>query len=362
MPVPARRASSVLRFFSAPVIPRSSIMLTRHPANPVLKHTDCPFKATTVFNAGVARYQGRYVMLFRNDYGTWGQPPPFEGTNLGLAWSDDGIQWTVAPQPVLDEERARVALAGLYHVSRFGPQEIRRVYDPRITVVDGRLILCFAVDTAHGVLGGVATTEDFSSFEFLSLSAPDNRNMVVFPEKIGGNYVRLERPFPIYGRGKPEAFEIWASRSPDLRYWGDTRLVLGSEEVPFANSKIGPAAPPVRTRAGWLTPIHSVFKDAEHPLKGWEKSPWTKRYDAGLMLLDLDDPTKVIGLCRQPLLTPEADYELDGFRGSVIFPCGLILEDSGEARLYYGAADTVVAMASAHVDDLIAACEPLPGV
>ena len=78
------------------------------------------------------------------------------------------------------------------------------------------------------------------------------------------------------------------------------------------------------------------------------------------MLTDLDDPSRVIGLMRQPLLAPEADYELDGFRGSVIFPCGLVLEDSGEVKLYYGAADTSVALATAHLDDLLAACSPLP--
>ena len=332
-------------------------MLTRHPSNPILSHTGVPFPATTVFNAGVAKFEGRYVMLFRNDYGRWGDPR-FDGTNLGFAESADGIKWTVRAKPVLDEEIARRALAHLFD-KRFGPQEIRRVYDPRITIIDGRPHLCFAVDTAHGVLGAIATTDDFETYKFVSLSGPDNRNMVLFPEKIDGNFVRLERPFPIYGRGKPEAFEIWGSRSPDLRYWGDTRLVLGSEEVPFANSKIGPAAPPVRTRAGWLAPIHTVFKDPEKPLKGWEASPWTKRYDAGLILLDLKDPTHVIGMMRSPLLTPETSYELDGFRGSVIFPCGFTLEDNGEARLYYGAADTVIAMASAHVDDLIAACKPL---
>jgi len=332
--------------------------MLRHPANPILRHTDCPFPATTVFNAGVARYQGRYVMLFRNDYGRWGNPT-FDGTNLGLAESDDGIKWTVRPKPMLDVEQARAGLAHLFD-PRLGPQEIRRVYDPRITVIDGRAHLCFAVDTPHGVLGAIAVTDDFETYRFLSLSAPDNRNMVLFPEKIGGHYVRLERPFPIYGRGAPEAFEIWGSRSPDLRYWGDTRLVLGSEEVPFANSKIGPAAPPVRTRAGWLAPIHTVFKNPDSRLKGWEPQGWFKRYDAGLVLLDLENPLRAIGLMRRPLLTPEADYEIDGFRGSVIFPCGFTVDDHGEARLYYGAADTVIAVASAPVDDLIAACEPLP--
>lgn len=333
-------------------------MLQRHPSNPILTHQQCPFPATTVFNAGVAKFEGRYVMLFRNDYGRWGDPN-FDGTNLGLATSADGISWTVEPQPVLDAERARQGLRHLYD-PRFGAEEIRRIYDPRITVIEGRAYVCFAVDTEHGILGGVAVTDDFQTFEFLSLSAPDNRNMVLFPEKIGGNYLRLERPFPVYGRRSPEAFDIWSSDSPDLRYWGNTRLLLAGEDLPYANSKIGPAAPPVRTRRGWLVPIHAVHSDPTTRLAGWESTSWHKTYYAGLILLDLDDPTRVIGRTRLPLLAPETPYELEGFRGSVIFPCGFLVESTGEARLYYGAADTCVALATGQLDDLLDACEPLP--
>ncbi len=332
-------------------------MLTRHPSNPVLQRTDCPFPATLVFNAGVARYQGRYVMIFRNDCGEWGREG-IDHINIGLATSTDGVKWTVHPRPVLDEEQARAGLRGLYP-ERFGPKFISRLYDPRITIVEGRVLLCFAADTAHGICGVIAETEDFERYTFLSITAPDNRNMVLFPEKIGGEYVRLERPFPVYMRPQPEAFPIWLSQSADLKYWGRTRPVLGADDVPFANCKIGPAAPPVRTRAGWLTPIHAVWKDETVRLAGWEKKGWFKRYHAGLALLDLEDPSRVIGLMRTPLLSPETDYENEGYRGSVIFPCGLLLEDDGQVRLYYGAADSVVALATGHVDDLIAACEPL---
>jgi len=333
-------------------------MLTRHPANPVLTHERCPYPATTVFNAGVARFQGRYVMVFRNDYGRWGDPK-FDGTNLGLATSADGIAWAVHPRPVLDEERAREGLRHLYP-ARFGRGFIKRLYDPRITVIEGRALLCFAADTAHGICGVIASTEDFERFTFLSLTSPDNRNMVLFPEKIGGEFVRLERPFPVYMRDNPEAFPIWLSRSADLRYWGGNVPVLGADELPYVNNKIGPAAPPVRTRAGWLTPIHAVWKDDTRRLHGWEPRGWFKTYYAGLALLDLADPSRVVGLMRRPLLAPEAAYETEGFRGSVIFPCGLLLdESSGEVRLYYGAADTSVALATGHVDELIAACEPV---
>ncbi|HEY0944713.1 MAG TPA: glycoside hydrolase family 130 protein [Opitutaceae bacterium] len=332
-------------------------MLQRHPANPILRHTDCPFPATTVFNAGVARHAGRYVMIFRNDYGRWGDPK-FDGTNLGLATSADGIKWSVHPQPVLDEEKARAGLRHLYP-ERFGAGFIRRLYDPRITIVGGRPLLCFAADTAHGICGVIAETDDFESFRFLSISAPDNRNLVLFPERIGGDYVRLERPFPVYMRENPEAFPIWLSRSADLKAWGGHRPVLGADELPYANNKIGPAAPPIRTRAGWLTPIHAVRKDETRRLQGWEARGWYKTYFAGLALLDRADPSRVVGLMRTPLLEPVADYEREGFRGSVIFPCGMIHDEaSGEVRLYYGAADTAIALATGHVDDLVAACAP----
>ncbi|HUT33428.1 MAG TPA: glycoside hydrolase family 130 protein [Planctomycetota bacterium] len=316
-------------------------IIQRHPTNPVLSARDVPYQATLVFNAGVTKFQGRYVMVFRNDYGTWGEPR-FEGTNLGLAFSDDGIRWRVEPKPCFELKDA----------------EIQRAYDPRLTVLDGRVYMCFAVDTRHGVRGGIAVTDDFERFEVLSLSVPDNRNMVLFPERIGGKYVRLERPFPVYSRGGGELFDIWLSDSPDLRYWGNSALVLATEQVPFANAKIGPAAPPIKTPKGWLTTFHAVDIDPTRGKNGWEPT-WKKRYTAGLMLLDLADPRKVVGLCKQPLLAPEAPYEVDGgFRNNVIFPCGTILEDDGEVKLYYGAADTVICLATARLDALLALCEP----
>lgn len=318
-------------------------VITRYPGNPILSAADVPYHATLIFNAGVTRYQGRYVMVFRNDYGD-PSTRTLAGTNLGLAFSDDGLRWTVTEKPCYALET----------------DEIRRVYDPRLTVMDGRVYMCLAVDTRHGIRGGIAVTDDFERFEIISLSVPDNRNMVLFPEKIGGKFARLERPFSIYGRGAPEAFDIWYSDSPDCRYWGNSRLVLGSEQVRFANSKIGPAAPPVKTSKGWLTLFHAVDQHPNRLLKGWEGN-WRKRYTVGLMLLDLDDPARVVGMCPDPLMVPDEQYpyEVDGFRGSVLFPTGMILEDDGEVKIYYGASDTVMALATAHVDDLLALCVPL---
>jgi len=320
--------------------------ITRHPANPVLAADDVPYDATLIFNAGVTKWRGRYAMVFRNDLQLPGEQRfRGENTTLGLAWSDDGVTWDVEPEPC-------------WHVHT---DEVRRVYDPRLTVIDGVMHICFAMDTQHGVRGGIAITDDFKHFDIQSLSAPDNRNMALFPQKIGGQYVRLERPMPVYSRGGRDRFDIWLSTSPDLVHWGNTRLVLGVEDVAFANDKLGPAAPPVLTDRGWLTTFHSVDRDRTRGKNGWE-AKWQKRYCAGIMLLDKDEPWKVIARCPTPLLAPEAPYETEGgFRNDVIFPGGMILEEDGprkgEVKIYYGAADTVECLATAPVEDLLAACE-----
>ncbi len=322
----------------------ATTVIQRYDGNPVLAAADVPYPATLIFNAGVERFQGRYVMVFRNDYGDdfHGPPKAERDTNLGLAVSDDGLHWTVEPEPIW----------------KIRTEENRRIYDPRLTVLDGRCYICFAMDTRHGIRGGVAVTDDLKHFETLSLSVPDNRNMVLFPQRIGGRMARLERPFPIYGRGKPEAFDIWYSESPDGQFWGASRLVLGSEQVDWSNCKIGPAAPPVRTDAGWLTLFHGVSKDESRPLNTWGQHPWTKTYAMGLMLLDLDEPWRVIAMADGPVMLPEADYELSGYRGSVLFPGGMILEDDRQVKIYYGAADTVECLATARLDDLLALCRP----
>ncbi|MBN1348229.1 glycoside hydrolase family 130 protein [candidate division KSB1 bacterium] len=319
---------------------KSSAVISRHRKNPVLKASDVPYPAALIFNAGVAKYEGKYVMVFRNDYGSI-EEQRIDGTNLGLAFSDDGVKWQVEPNPCWELKT----------------DEITRIYDPRLTVIEGRCYLCFAVDTYHGVCGGVAVTEDFQKFEILSISAPENRNMVLFPEKINGMYLRLERPFPVYGRVQDEWFDIWISDSPDLKYWGHSQLLLAVEHVPFANAKIGPAAPPVKTKHGWLTVFHSVDKDYSRGKNGWEDK-WQKRYCAGIMLLDQDNPYKIKGICPEPLIAPEAPYEISGgFRNNAVFPCGMVLEDDGEVKIYYGAADITTCLVTADVDDLIGLCK-----
>ncbi len=314
----------------------------RCPSNPILSHKDVPYESALVYNPGVIKFRGRYVMVFRNDYGSF-EEQRRDGTGcFGLAFSDDGVHWKVEPEPCFEYRGDGVA------------------YDPRLTVIDGRCYASFALSTPHGQRAGVAAlSDDFKTFDILSLSVPDNRNGVLFPEKINHRFVRLERPFWNMGvlvNDCVSHFDIWLSESPDLRFWGNSDHLLCVSDVPFANAKIGPGAPPVKTPDGWLVLFHAVDTDPARGKNGWD-AVWRERYSAGVMLLDLADPRKLKGLCREPLLAPEADYEISGgIRNNVIFPTSMILEDSGEVKIYYGATDTIVCMATADVGDLLALC------
>ncbi len=322
-----------------------SDVIQRHPANPVLRPDQCPQPCDLAYNAGVAKWQGRYVMAFRRE---WKGDDPTLKSIMYWAFSDDGVNFEVQDRPLQIIEYTA---------------ENTRAYDPRLTVIDDKLYMCFAIDSAHGIRGGIAVTEGdlWDDWQVLSISVPDNRNMVLFPERIDGKLARLERPFPMYGRyGREpvEAFDCWYGDSHDGVYWGGHELVLGWDHVSWVNNKLGPAAPPIRTERGWLTTFHGVVKDEKFILPSNDAAPWTKQYKAGLMLLDLNQPWKVIGMCPRPILEAEEDYEKVGWRGHVIFPGGMILEPDGQVKIYYGAADTVECLATAKLDDLLALCEP----
>lgn len=320
----------------------SSAVITRYSANPVLTAADVPYPATLVFNAGVVKHQDRYVMVFRNDFRDESSPIGYS-TTIGIAYSQDGINWAVEPAPI-------------FPVDLLGLSDASRAYDPRLIRLEDHWALSFAIDTKHGVRAGIALTDDFQRWEIKHMSLPDNRNVVLFPRKINGRYMRLERPFPVYGRPEAEAFDVWISESPDLVYWGESKLLLGVEDVPFSNRKIGPGAPPIEIDEGWLVFFHAVDWDDNRGKNGWE-STWKKRYTAGVMLLDKDDPTRILGMYDKPLIAPELPYETsEGFRTHVIFPTGAVLEDDGTVKIYYGAADTVIALATANVHDLVELC------
>ena len=324
-------------------------VVTRYPGNPILTADDIPFEANLIFNAGVVKYHGRYIMLFRDDFNytkkmfdDWAAGKgELHGPScqIGLAYSDDGFHWKPEPKPILNAEMA----------SEFMGEPVMHAYDPRLTVIEDEFYFTFATNTCAGDNRcGLLKTKDFKHFESVTATLPNNRNVLLFPEKIGGYYYRLERPFA------GAVGDIWISRSPDLRFWGDHKRLLNRRTLSFCNSKIGPGAPPIRTDAGWLTLFHTVTEMKE-ALYSWETPyhEWHSKYSMGLMLLDLNDPSKVIGIHDKALLEPEMKYELEGFRGSVLFPGSMIAEDDGSVKIYYGAADTVECVATAKLADLL---------
>ncbi len=322
----------------------SSPILTRHPGNPILKDGDVPYARGLVYNGGVIRHGGRYVMLVRVDHADVARQEMKDVTDIALAFSDDGVSWEVQPRPAID----------------WRDEEVLACSDPRLMPVEGRVLITVAVQTRHGMETWCVATEDFRRFAAVFKMVPDNRDVVIFPERIGGKYRRLERPFPTFGHGRRPVFDIWLTESPDLTHWGNPKMLLDVEHVPYANLRIGPGTPPLRTERGWLLLIHAVNDDPSRGKNGWEPQ-WTERYAAGVLLLDLDDPGKVIGLSPEPLLAPEASYETRGYRNDIVFPCGWVLEGDGTVKIYYGAADTVQCLATARLEELIGLCEPVLG-
>ncbi len=302
-------------------------VVTRYEHNPILTGKDFPQGSgiLRVFNSGIIKYAGGYVMACR------AEDAALRNT-IWLADSHDGYHFTPRPEPIRvpegDPEWDEYT-AGMY-------------YDPRITEIEGTFYLMHAAHSGHGCRLSLMKTRDFQDFEWMGIvSEPDNRNGVLFPEKINGYYARLDRPNTPSDMG-----DIWISYSPDLIHWGRSRCVLRNSEVRWAWSKIGPGAVPIRTPEGWLNIFHGVRTQC--------KAHYV--YQLGVSLLDLDDPSKVIALAEEAILEPLMDYELVGQTPSVVFTSGAVVENDGEIKLYYGGADTVQCVALTSVARLLELC------
>ena len=163
---------------------------------------------------------------------------------------------------------------------------------------------------------------------------------VIFPEKINGRYVKLDRP-----HSDISPWSIWISYSPDLRHWGDSRLVMKPVPYHWDETKIGPGAPPIRTDKGWLNIYHGVFPTMAGHV-----------YRLGAALHDLDDPAQILGVGDRWILQPEDPWEVTGYVPNVVFTCGAVPEDDGTLKLYWGGADKVMCAGTAVIDELIELC------
>ena len=250
---------------------------------------------------------------------------------IGLAESGDGYSFLVHDRPFITPATDGV----------FREYEAFGVEDPRISCIEGEYYITYSAYSKHGVRIGLAKTRDFTSIERISLiTEADYRNVVLFPEKINGRYVRLDRP-----HSEISPWAIWISYSRDLIYWGESECIMTPAPYHWDEMKIGPGATPIKTAQGWLSIYHGVFPTMDGCV-----------YRLGVALHKLDDPAIVLGVGDSWILQPEEPWEISGYVHNVVFTCGAIPEDDGTVKIYWGAADSVMCVGTAKIEDLIDRC------
>lgn len=293
--------------------------------NPILTRHDVPYPCNTVFNAAACKHGNEYIIVMR-----------IEGKNgrshLTLARSNDGYHFTVDKTPWV-----MPSTDPYFEVyERYG------IEDPRITKIDDRYYIAYTAFGPYGPRVAIGYTTDFTNFERVGFATEtDNKDAALFPEKFDDEYIMLNRP----SGGGIRKGSIWIVYSRDLIYWGKSRAILYPEPG-WANVKLGIGTPPVKTDEGWLCLYHGVKLTAAGQL-----------YRVGVLLLDLKTPEKVIGYSPYFIFGPEELYEQLGDVPNVVFPCGIIVEDDGSAKVYYGAADTCIALAEVNLADLVKVCK-----
>ncbi|HHW00797.1 MAG TPA: glycosidase [Clostridiaceae bacterium] len=342
-------------------------MVQRYVHNPIIKPQDvkpsrADFEVICVFNAGVARLGDEVILLLRvaerpinhdNDIhiapiydaekatiikkcfysndpdcdfsdSRWIRTPSTNYitsiSHFRVARSTDGIHFKIEDKPAISPEN-------IY--------EIYGVEDPRITRIDDTFYISYSAVSDLGITTCVASTKDFVNFQRHGvIFHPDNKDVVIFPEKINGKYYALHRP-SISHFGNPD---IWIAESPDLISWGNHRYLTGTRENYWDNGRVGASAVPFRVKEGWLEIYHGATKD--------------HKYCLGAMLLDYDKPWKVIARSEKPVMEPLEDYEVNGFFGNVVFSCGVLFEND-LVKVYYGAADTYTCYAEIPIEDIM---------
>lgn len=345
----------------------TSVQFKRFSQNPILRPCDArpsrpDFEVTCLLNPGAFRWHGRTGLLLRvaerpvPEKG-WISTPTFNRdtgeidvlrvrlgdqeldaaedsrvftyrgrqylttlSHLRLAWSDDGSHFTVDDTPTLTGR---------------GPLETFGVEDCRVVEVGGRYLLTYTSVSECGVGVGLSETSDWTTFtDHGMILPPHNKDCAIFPRRVGGEFWCLHRPSGLGLGGN----YIWVASSPDLLHWGGHRCVAFTRPGRWDEERIGGGAAPIEADAGWLEVYHGASKSGGYCL--------------GAMLFDRDDPRKLLARSEQPLMRPEAPYELTGFFGKVVFTNGHVV-DGDHLTLYYGAADEVICGATASIQAIV---------
>ena len=339
----------------------------RSPSNPIIEPKDVrpskdDFEVIGVLNAGVTRFEDEVILLLRvaerpvnknpdvvltavydvvegrlvtkefsradpeTDFSDprliirRGQTYLTSVSHLRLARSKDGINFEIEDTPTI---------SAADECETFG------VEDPRISLIDGTYYINYVAVSPFGVTTCLISTKDFTSFHRHGvIFCPENKDVLLFPEKVGGKFYALHRPVsPLFNKQ-----DVWLADSPDLVAWGNHRHLFGPQKDTWDEAKVGAGAVPFRIEKGWLEVYHGVDRD--------------NRYCLGAVLLDQEQPWKVLARSKHPILEPETDYECKGFFGNVVFSCGLLREDD-KLRVYYGAADTTICYAELSLQETL---------
>ncbi|MHB1252902.1 MAG: glycoside hydrolase family 130 protein [Candidatus Humimicrobiaceae bacterium] len=342
--------------------------ILRSDKNPIIKPEDVKpsspdFKVISVFNCGVTRFNGEIILLMRI-----AEAPecdcddiiriPFldEKTNLifikELKKTDNNIDYS-DPRFIKTPEKNYLTSISHFRIARskngidfkidekpaMFPENIYErfgIEDPRITEIDGKYYIGYsAVSDITGITICLASTVDFITFKRHGIIfLPDNKDFALFPEKIGGKYYALNRPSPTEFGMK----DIWISQSDDLMSWGNHKILLTVGEGFWDDGRIGCGAVPFKINEGWLEIYHGASKDG--------------KYCLGAILLNIDDPSRIISRNVNPIIEPEESYEKTGFLNNVIFTCGALLEN-GIVKIYYGASDQYIAYAEIELKEIL---------
>jgi beta-1,4-mannooligosaccharide/beta-1,4-mannosyl-N-acetylglucosamine phosphorylase len=305
--------------------PGTTDVVWRSCRNPIVPR-DAVARANSIFNAAVVPYRGGFAGVFRVD-------DRARTMNLHAARSADGFHWRIADEPIVfapADSRVREI-----------QERFEYAYDPRLCRLDDRYWLTWC-NAYHGPTIGIGWTRDFETFHQLDNAfLPFNRNGVLFPRRIGGRYAMLSRPSD---GGHTSFGDVYVSESEDLLHWGRHRHVLAPRPLCWDSTKVGAGPTPIETEEGWLLLYHGVLTSCNGFV-----------YSLGAALLDLDEPWRVLARGSEYLLSPCAPYEQVGDVPNVVFPCAALVDRGADrVAIYYGAADTVVCLAFAHLSELTA--------
>ncbi|MBN2738579.1 MAG: glycoside hydrolase family 130 protein [Spirochaetales bacterium] len=297
-------------------------VLWRYSKNPIIKR-DSTKNSNSIFNSAVVPFKKAFAGVFRVD-------DTSRRMNINRGFSNDGINWNIDDNPI-----------NFIPVNNDIPPSDYK-YDPRVIWIEDRYYIIWC-NGYHGPCIGAGYTFDFEKFyQMENILMPYNRNGVLFPRKIKGQFALLQRP----SDGGHTAFgDIFYSESPDMIFWGKHRHVMTTDtrQSGWQSTKIGAGPAPIETSEGWLMIYHGVLTSCNGYV-----------YSFGAALLDLDQPWKVIARGRPYLLSPQKNYECLGDVPNVVFPCAALHNnETGQIAIYYGGADTVTNLAFGRIDEII---------